>query len=136
MSAIRIECFIELPLPPPRWKSIWVESSATLLLQKFSTSSSRIMTGAQSSYRGRYTRDRVVLHGSIKSARASYFPIGLDVRRNLHRDKELAGQNILVKVIKWRWRMQLFGGNPSIRIGPLPTGLGEVWNLCLEVDCV
>jgi hypothetical protein len=28
MSATRIERFIELPLLPPRWKSIWVESSA------------------------------------------------------------------------------------------------------------
>src|ERR1700733_7763863 len=44
------------------------------------------------------------------------------IHRNLHRDKEVASENIVIKVIERRWRMQLTGGDPSIRIGPVPAG--------------
>ena len=39
---------------------------------------------------------------------------------NLHRDEEVARENIVVKVTERRCRTKLVGRDPSVRIGPLP----------------
>ena len=59
--------------------------------------------------------------------------IYVQICRNVYRDKKVASKNIVVEVIERRWRMQLTGGNPSIRIGPLPAGGGDALNRLLKV---
>ena len=46
--------------------------------------------------------------------------VGCQSSRNLQRDKEVTGENIVVKVTERQWGMKLAGRDPSIRIGPLP----------------
>jgi hypothetical protein len=55
------------------------------------------------------------------------------IRRDLHRDKEVAGENIVVKVIERRWGMKLQGGYPSVGIRPMPAARGDAFHRLLKV---
>ena len=48
--------------------------------------------------------------------------VGLRGPRNLQRNEEVAGEHVVVKVTERWWRMKLAGGDPSVRISPLPVG--------------
>jgi hypothetical protein len=67
-------------------------------------------------------------HTSGAQLRAS-----LQLRRNWHRDKEVAGQNVVVKVTERRRKMKLVGGDPPVPIGPLPASRRDALNRLLEV---
>jgi hypothetical protein len=67
-------------------------------------------------------------HTSGTQLRAS-----LRLCRNRHRDKEVAGQDVVVKVTERRRKMKLVGGDPSVPIGPLPASRRDALNRLLEV---
>jgi hypothetical protein len=46
--------------------------------------------------------------------------VGCHSSRNLQWNKDVTGETVVVKVTERRWRMKLAGGDPTVRIGPLP----------------
>ena len=52
---------------------------------------------------------------------------------NLHGNKEIAGEDKIVKMAEWHRGMKVVGRDPSIRIGPLPGERRLGWNRLLKI---